>query len=83
MEGGADLVDVGAVGTDEFVELVAGDTELFGPIGDVGGHFGVDLLGVVRAFGVVVIVQRMEFVAFGSVVVLGHGMFLFPVLPVR
>jgi hypothetical protein len=47
VEGGADLFDVGAVDADGFVELVAGDAELFGPIVDVGGHLGVDLFGVV------------------------------------
>ena len=52
MEGGADLFDVGAVDADELVELLAGDFELVGPVGDVGGHFGVDLLGVVGAFDV-------------------------------
>ena len=52
VERGADLVDVGAVGADGFVELLAGDLELRGPVGDVGGHFGVDLLGVVGALDV-------------------------------
>ena len=50
MEGRADFIDVGTVGADGFVELLAGDTELVGPVGDVGCHFGVDLFGVVRAF---------------------------------
>ena len=45
-EGGADLVDVGAVGADGFVEGLAGDVEFFGPVGDVGGDFGLDLVGV-------------------------------------
>jgi len=49
----ADFLDVGAVGADGLVELLAGDVELFGPIGDVGGEFGVDLVGIVRALGVV------------------------------
>ena len=52
VEGGADLFDVGAVDADELVELLAGDFELVGPVGDVGGHLGVDLLGVVGAFDV-------------------------------
>ena len=52
MERGADLVDVGAVGADGFVELLAGGVELGGPVGDVGGHFGVDLLGVMGALDV-------------------------------
>jgi hypothetical protein len=72
VEGGADLLDVGAVGADGFVELVAGDVELFGPIGDVGGHFGVDLFGIVGALGVF-FVDCVWFVVLGCVVVLGHG----------
>jgi hypothetical protein len=76
-EGGADLVDVGAVGANGFVELVAGDAELFGPICNVGGHFGIDLFEVVRALGGVVFVKGVGFVAFGSVVVLGHVLPLF------
>ena len=42
-EGGAEFDDVGAVGADGLVEEVSGDVELLGPIGDVGGDFGVDL----------------------------------------
>ena len=42
-EGGAELDDVGAVGADGLVEDVAGDVELLGPEGDVGGDLGVDL----------------------------------------
>ena len=76
-QGGADLVDVGAVGADGFVKDLAGDMELFRPVGDVGGHFGIDLFGVVRALGVV-FVGGMEFVGLGGVVVLGHAGFLFP-----
>ena len=52
VEGGADLFYVGAVDADGFVKLVAGDVELLGPVSDVGGHLGVDLLGVVGAFDV-------------------------------
>jgi hypothetical protein len=75
VEGGADLFDVGAVGADGLVELVAGDAELFGPISDVGGHLGVDFFGVVRALGGF-FVEGMGFVGFGGVVVLGHACFL-------
>ena len=82
-EGGANLVDVGAVGADGFVEGLAGDVELFGPVGDVGGDFGVDLLGVAGALGVV-FVDGVELVGFGGgflrIVVLGHAgvpLFLF------
>jgi len=52
VEGCADFFDVGAVGADGFVELLAGDVEFFGPVGDVGCHFGIDLFGVVGAFDV-------------------------------
>jgi hypothetical protein len=50
VKGGADFFHVGSVRADRFVELVAGDTKLFGPIGDVGGHLGIDLFQVVRSF---------------------------------
>jgi hypothetical protein len=52
VEGGADLFDVGAVDADGFVELLAGDAELLGPVVDVGGQLGVDLFGVVGSLGV-------------------------------
>jgi hypothetical protein len=81
-EGGADLVDVGAVDADGLVEGLAGDVELFGPVGDVGGDFGVDLFGIAGAFGVV-FVEGVELVGFGGVVMLGHAGFLFPVVLVR
>ena len=76
-EGGADLVDVGAVGADGFVEDLAGDVELLGPVGDVGGDFGVDLFGIAGTLGVV-FVEGVELVGFGCVVVFGHAGFLFP-----
>jgi len=47
-DGGAYLVDVGAVDADDLVEGGAGDAELVGPVGDVGRHVGVDLGGIVR-----------------------------------
>jgi hypothetical protein len=50
VEDGANFFHVGSVRTDRFVELVAGYTKLFGPIGDVGGHLGIDLFQVVRSF---------------------------------
>jgi len=77
VEGGANLVDMGTVTADEFVELIAGDAELFGPVGDVGRHFGVDFLRVVRALGGVVCLEGVGCVDLGIVVVLGHGCFLF------
>ena len=46
-EGGADLDNMGAVGADRFVEDLTGDSELLGPVMDVGGELGVDL-GVAR-----------------------------------
>jgi hypothetical protein len=52
VESGADLFDVGSVGADGFVELLAGDAELMSPIGDVGGHLGVDLFGIVGSLDV-------------------------------
>jgi hypothetical protein len=80
VEGGSDFADVGTVTADERVELVACDAELFRPVGDVGRHFGVDLLGVVRALGGVVFFEGVGFVDFGIVGVLGHGGCLFSVL---
>jgi len=50
-QGFADFADVGAVDADGLVELLAGDVEFLGPEVDVGGELGVDLVGVVRAFG--------------------------------
>jgi hypothetical protein len=70
VEGCADPVDVVAVGADECVELIAGYAELFGPIGDVGGHFGVDLFRIVRAFYGVAFVEGVGFMDFGLVAVL-------------
>jgi hypothetical protein len=72
MKGGSDFIDVSAVGADALVKLVAGDAELFRPVGDVGGHLGIDLFGVMRTFGVL-FVASVGFVGFGGVVVLGHG----------
>jgi hypothetical protein len=72
VEGGANLVDVGAVTADELVELVACDAERCGPVGDVGRHFRVDLLEVVRAIGGVVFFEGVSFVDFAIVAVLGH-----------
>lgn len=69
LKSGPHLVDVGAVGADGFVELLAGDAELVGPVGDVGCHFGVDLFGIVRAFDVGAFVA----VVFGVVDDLGAG----------
>jgi len=80
-ECGADLVDVGAVRADGFMQDLAGDVELPGPVGDVGGDFGVDLFRVAGTLGVV-FVDSVEFVGFGCgflrIVMLGHVGFLFP-----
>jgi hypothetical protein len=74
MKHGTHFLSVGSMGADRFVELVAGHTKLLGPICDVGGHLGVDLLRVVRTFDVF-LMGGVWFVSFGSVVVLGHGVF--------
>jgi hypothetical protein len=70
-EGGADLFDVGAVGADGFVELVACDAKFLRPVGDVRRHFWVDVFGVVRALGGVVLMGGVGFVGFGCVVMFG------------
>lgn len=76
MESDPDLFDVGSVGANSFVKLVTGDAELLAPIGNIGGHLGIDLFGVVRTFGVF-FVEGVGFVGFGGIVVLGHWCFLF------
>jgi hypothetical protein len=75
VKGGADFIRVGSVGADRFVELVAGDTELSGPVGDVGGHLRIDFFGVVRSFGMF-LVDGVGFMDFGCIAVLGHRSFL-------
>ena len=75
VKGGADFFHVGSVRADRFVELVAGDTKLLGPIGDVGGHLGIDLFQVVRSFGMV-FVYGVGLMDFGRIAVLGHTFFL-------
>ena len=77
VEGGADLFYLGAVDADGFVEDLGGDVELVGPVGHVGGDFGVDIVGVVGALGVV-FVGGVGFGFFGLLFVLygivfGHG----------
>jgi hypothetical protein len=76
MEGVADFVDVGAVDADSLVEDLAGDVELFGPVGDVGGDLGIDLFGVAGTLGWIN-VGGVGLVGFGCVVVLGHAGLLF------
>ena len=73
MEGGADLFDVGTVGADGFVELFAGDVELVRPVGDVGGHLGIDLFRVVGAFDVGTLVAIEVGIDYGVVDGLGRG----------
>jgi hypothetical protein len=84
VEGGADLFDVGSVGADGFVELVAGDLELVSPVGDVGGHFGVDLFRIVGAFEGVVFVEGVGFVTlaglFFGIAMFGDGIASFECL---
>jgi hypothetical protein len=79
VKGGADFIRVGSVGADRFVELVAGGTELFGPVGDVGGHLRIDLFGVVRSFSML-LVDGVGFMDFGCFAVFGHTSFLLSVL---
>ena len=77
MQGSAHLLNVGAMAADGLMQLVAGDVELVGPVGDVGGHLGVDLFRIVRALGGVLLVEGMGFVAlagfFFGIAVLGDG----------
>jgi hypothetical protein len=75
MDGGADPVNASAVAANDFVESVTGDAELLGPVSDVGGHFWVDLFGVVRALGGGVFMDGVRSVALWSVLMLGHGVF--------
>jgi hypothetical protein len=75
VEGGADFFHVGSVRADRFVELVAGDTKLFGPIGYVGGHLGIDLFHVVGSFSMF-LVSGVGLMGFGCIAVLGHRFFL-------
>jgi hypothetical protein len=79
VKGGADFFHVGSVRADRFVELVAGNPELLGPIGNVGSHLGIDLLQVVRSFNMF-LVYGVGLVDFGCVAVLGHASFLLLVL---
>ena len=64
------------------MEFVAVNAELLRPVGYVGGHFGVDLLGVVRAFGGF-FVDSVRFVRFWGFVVLGQGVSFRGQPPVR
>jgi hypothetical protein len=68
---GAHFFDVVSVATDCFMELIAGNAELFGPISDVGTHLGVDDFRVVRTFRVV-FVESVRLVRLGAIVVLRH-----------
>jgi hypothetical protein len=79
VKGGADFFHVGSVRADRFVELVAGDTELLGPIGDVGGHLGIDFFQIVRSFDMF-LVYGVGLMDFGCIAVLGHAFFLLLVL---
>jgi len=63
------------VGADRFVELVSGDTALFGPVGDVGGHLRIDLFQVVGPFSRF-LVYGVGLMDFGCIAVLGHRFFL-------
>jgi hypothetical protein len=71
VKGGADFFHVGSMSADRFVELVAGDTKLLGPVGDVGGHLGIDLFQVVRPFSMF-FVYGVGLMDLGCIAVLGH-----------
>jgi hypothetical protein len=71
MKDGADFFHVGSVRADRFVELVAGDTKLLGPIGDVGCHLGIDLFQVVRPFSMF-FVYGVGLMDLWCIAVLGH-----------
>jgi hypothetical protein len=71
VKGGTHLFDMGSVTADRFMQLIAGDAEFFGPIGDVRRHLGVDDAGVVRTFGVI-FMESVRFVGLRAVVVLRH-----------
>jgi hypothetical protein len=71
VEGGADFFHVGSMRADRFVELSSGDTKLFGPIGDVGGHLGIDLFQVVGSFSMF-LVYGVGLMDLWCIVVLGH-----------
>jgi hypothetical protein len=58
------------------VELLACDAKLFGPIGDVGSHLGIDLFQVVRSFSML-FVYGVGLVDLGCIAVLGHPFFSF------
>jgi hypothetical protein len=74
VKGGAHFFHVDAVATNCFMELIAGDAELFGPISDVRSHLGVDDFRVVRTFRVI-FVEGVSLVGLGAVVVLRHRVF--------
>jgi hypothetical protein len=52
VEGGADLVDLGAMDADGLVENLGGDVELVGPVGHVRRDFRVNLVRIVGGLGV-------------------------------
>lgn len=70
-EGDTDFVDAGSVTSDGFVEPVACDAKLFGPVGDVGCHLGVDLFRVVRTLDVI-FMKSVWFLGFVGVASFGH-----------
>lgn len=80
MKSCANFFDMGSMDADSFVELVASDIELSGPIGNVRGHLRIDLFGIVRSFRGVILMKSMRFVGLWGVVVLGHLVPLFVLL---
>ena len=50
VEGSPNLFYVSAVAANGFVELIASNSGLFGPVGNIGCHFWIDLFRIVWAF---------------------------------
>jgi len=63
LKNGANPVYVSSVNANRLVELLACDVKVMRPVSNVGGHFGVDDLGIMRAFCRRLFMQSMGFVA--------------------
>jgi len=68
-KGRADLFNMRPMTADGFMQLVTRNAEFFRPVGDIRGHFGVNLFGIVRTPGVIY-VQGVGLMGFGCVVML-------------
>ena len=71
MEGSPDLSYMGAVAANGFVELISGNAECLGPVGNIGCHFRIDLSRIMWAI-CVSLVNRVRLVRFRCIVMLGH-----------